>query len=119
VLVYGRRSEYAANEIRRSLISAQERDDFKIITFDSLAEDIEHKYEVSIGVRHNEYIDILTDEITNEILYAWVAPTQLRVSKLLHHTLANTNSHHSVTGDRGKWVDALRYASARVRVRSS
>jgi Domain of unknown function (DUF4263) len=89
VLVFGRRSEYAGNEIRRSLVSAQERDDFKIITFDSLAEDIEHKHEVSIGVRHNEFIDILTDEITSQGLYLWVEPTQLRVSKTLHDRLVN------------------------------
>jgi hypothetical protein len=119
VLVYGRRSEYAANHIRRSLIGAQERDDFKIITFDGLAEDIEHKSEVSIGVRHNEYIDILTDEITSESLYAWVDATQLRVSKSLHHALANTNSYHRVSDERGKWVDALKYASSRVRVRQT
>ena len=87
VLVFGRRSEYTNNDIRRSLISAQEREDFKIITFDSLAEDIEHRNELSIGMRRNEFIDILTDEITDSRLYRWVEPTQLRVSKTLRAKL--------------------------------
>jgi Domain of unknown function (DUF4263) len=84
VLVFGRRSEYFGNETRRSLVRAQEREDLKIITFDSLAENLERKHEVSIGVRHNEFIDIITDEITDADLYGWVEPTQLRVSKTLH-----------------------------------
>jgi hypothetical protein len=66
ILVFGRRSEYEGNEDRRKLIKASEGDDFKIITFDSLLEDLESKREVSIGSRHNQFIDILTDEITSE-----------------------------------------------------
>jgi hypothetical protein len=81
VLVFGRRSEYVDNEDRRRLVGASETDDFKIITFDSLAEDLEGKYEVSIGSHHNQFIDILTDEITNPALYSWVEPTQLRVQQ--------------------------------------
>jgi hypothetical protein len=64
VLVFGRRTEYAGNEDRRRLVKAVEHDDFKIITFDSLAEDISGKYELTVGSRHNQFIDILTDEIT-------------------------------------------------------
>lgn len=117
VLVFGRRSEYSGNDIRRSLIRSQERNDFKIITFDSLAENLEHKHEVSIGVRHNEYIDIITDEITSPSLYSWVEPTQLRVSTTLHDKLANgAKSNHYVMGDDGP-VDALKHAAPRVRVR--
>jgi len=100
------------------LISSQERDDFKIITFDSLAEDIEHKYELSIGVRHNEFIDILNDEITDPGLYAWVEPTQLQVSKALHDKLANGPGSNYYVMEDGKRVDACKYASALVRVRS-
>lgn len=117
VLVFGRRSEYSGNEIRRSLIRSQERDDFKIITFDSLSEDLENKYEVSIGVRHNEYVDIMTDEITSKSLYAWVEPTQLRVSKHLHDKLENgPNSNYYIIHE-GDRVDALKHAASRVRIR--
>ncbi|WP_206615562.1 Shedu immune nuclease family protein [Solirhodobacter olei] len=117
VLVFGRRSEYSGNEIRRSLIRGQERDDFKIITFDSLVEDLEHKHEVAIGVRHNEYIDIITDEIISASLYSWVEPTRLRVSKCLYDKLANgPTSNHYVMSDNGP-VDALKHAALRVRIR--
>lgn len=117
VLVFGRRAEYEGNEIRRSLIRGQERDDFKIISFDSLAEDLENKHEVSIGARHNEYVDILTDEVTSRSLYAWVESNQLRVSKTLSEKLANgpPSNHFVMDGD--KPVDALKKASINVRVR--
>ena len=87
VLVFGRRSEYAGNEDRRRLVRARESEDFKIISFDSLAEGLSEKHELSIGSRHNEFIDILTDEITSSSLYGWVDPTRLRVSKALHEKL--------------------------------
>ncbi|MGH1464115.1 MAG: Shedu immune nuclease family protein [Cognatishimia sp.] len=119
VLVFGRREEYEGNEIRRSLVRGLERDDFKVITFDSLAEGLEQKHEVSIGARHNEYIDILTDEITSPSLYSWVEPTQLRVSKELHAKLKNgPNSNHYVMGADGP-VDSLKHASVNIRVRSN
>jgi hypothetical protein len=118
VLVFGRRSEYVDNEDRRRLIRASETDEFKIITFDSLAEGLEGKYEVSIGSRHNQFIDILTDEITNAALYSWIEPTQLRVSKALHHKLKNgPRSNHFVFDD-GKKVETLTRAARLVRVRA-
>lgn len=118
VLVFGRRSEYAGNEDRRRLVSALETDDFKIITFDSLAEGLSEKYEVSIGSRHNQFIDILTDEITNAGLYSWVEPTQIRVSQTLHDKLKNgPRSNHFVTDIDGKTVETLTRAAPLVRVR--
>ena len=118
VLVFGRRSEYAGNEDRRRLVRASETEDFKIITFDSLAEDLSGKYEVSIGSRHNQFIDILTDEITNPGPYSCVEPTQLRVSKTLHDKLKDgPRSNHFVLGDDGKSVETLTRAAPLVRVR--
>ena len=118
VLVFGRRSEYAGNEDRRRLVSASESEDFKIITFDSLAEALSGKPELSIGSRHNEFIDILTDEITSPSLYSWVEPTQLRVSKALHEKLKNgPRSNHFVSGTDGERVETLTRAASLVRVR--
>ena len=118
VLVFGRRSEYATNVDRRRLVQANERDDFKIITFDSLAEGLESKCEVSIGSRHNHFIDILTDEITDPNLYAWVEPTQLRVSKNLRDKIENgPRSNTYLVGDDGKRIEALTRAAPLVRVR--
>jgi hypothetical protein len=117
VLVFGRRSEYAANEDRRRLIAAQESPDFKIVTFDSLAEDLDGKYDLSVGSRHNEFIDILSDEIADAGLYSWVEPTQLRVGKTLYDKIKNgPRSNHYVT-ENGELVEALTRASGLVRVR--
>lgn len=117
VLVFGRRSEYAGNPTRRALVQSQEREDFKIITFDSLAEDLESKAELCIGVRRNEYIDIITDDVISPSLYAWVEPTQLTVSENLHRKLLSAEkSNHFVMGANGP-VDALKHAASLVRVR--
>jgi hypothetical protein len=117
VLVFGRRSQYAGNEDRRRLVRASETDDFKIITFDSLAEDLPGKYEVSIGSRHNQYIDILTDEITNPGLYSWVEPTQLRVSKTLLGKLKHGPRSNHFVFDGGKRIDAFDRAAPLLRER--
>ena len=119
VLVFGRRSEYEGNKDRRDLIGAKETNDFKIITFDSLAESISTKHELSIGIRRNHFIDIVTDEITNEGLYAWVEPTHLRVGKVLHDRLTNgPRSYMFVKDDDGKSIEALTRAAPLVKVRN-
>lgn len=119
VLVFGRRSEYSQNDDRRRLVRACETDDFKIITFDSLAEGLHGKDRVSIGSRHNQFIDILTDDITNPALYSWVEPTQLRVSKTIHDKLENgPRSNHFVLGHDGERIEVLTRAAPLVRVRT-
>jgi hypothetical protein len=79
VLVHGRRSEYGKNHLRRSIISAQEKDDFKILTFDSLLESLESKNDLYLGVRKNEYIDLRSDAFLSESMFAWMPPDQIRV----------------------------------------
>jgi hypothetical protein len=120
VLVFGRRSEYSENVDRRRLVKGLETDDFKIVTFDSLAEGLTGKYEVSIGSRHNQFIDILTDEITDPGLYSWVEPTQLRVSETLYDKLKNgPRSRHFRLGTDGKNEEVFTRAARLVRVRYS
>ncbi|TIL32968.1 hypothetical protein [Mesorhizobium sp.] len=62
VLVFGRRAEYAESELRRSRIDAEERDDFKIFTFDSLAEGLYGKRTLWFGVRRAEFMDLQNEE---------------------------------------------------------
>ena len=45
VLVYERRSEFESNRMRRAKIAAQETEDLRIISFDSLVEDLAAKEE--------------------------------------------------------------------------
>lgn len=119
VLVFGRRSEYSLNVDRLRLVRACETDDFKIISFDSLAEDLERKYEVAIGSRHNQFIDILTDHSTDPDLYSWIEPTQIRVSKSLHEKLKNAPATNVlVASENGKFIEVLARAAELVRVRS-
>jgi hypothetical protein len=118
VMVFGRRSEYEGNEDRRRLVKASEAEDFKIITFDSLAEGLAGKYELSVGSRHNQFIDILTDEITDPGLYSWVEPTQLRVSQSLYEKLkSGPRSNHRVFDGNGSSIEAFTRAAPLVRVR--
>ena len=49
VLVFGRRAEFDGNVDRRRLVQANETEDLKIISFDSLAEGLAGKYEVRYG----------------------------------------------------------------------
>lgn len=119
VLVFGRRAEYAGNEDRRRLVKTVESDDFKIITFDSLVEGLAQKSDLTVGSRHNQFIDILTDEITDPGMYAWMEPTRLRVSKALQEKLSKGGSNQYVGGDDGKLHEVLSYAAPFVRVRAN
>lgn len=83
VLVHGRRAEYADNKLRRSLIAAQESADFKILTFDSLVEDLRSKGDLYLGVRRNEFIDIISDKFVGENIFRWMPSEQLRIGTKL------------------------------------
>ncbi len=65
--------------LERTIISAQEKDDFKILTFDSLLESLESKNDLYLGVRKNEYIDLRSDAFLSESIFAWMPPDQIRV----------------------------------------
>lgn len=89
VLVFGRRSEYANNETRKGLIRAQERDDFKIITYDSLLENTENNYKLYLSVRKNEFIEIHSNEVLGDNLFSYVEPEHLRLNKVLKASLVS------------------------------
>jgi len=91
VLVTGRRDEYRDSEMRRSLIHAKERDDFKIITFDSLFEDCEQHPKLYLCVKKNEYFEIHSDILLSENVFSWTPIEHLRIkpslkAKLINHT---------------------------------
>jgi hypothetical protein len=84
ILVYGRRTEYEKNRTRRRLIAAKEDDNFKILTFDSLVEDLQFKHDLYVGVRRNEFIDIISDVFLDEGMFASMEPEQIRIGSQLH-----------------------------------
>lgn len=119
VLVTGRRSEYEGNDIRRSLVRAQERADFKILTYDSLVENLARKYSLYIGARHNEFLDILSDDLADTGIFSWIDPSELQVSPLLLEAMRKgVPSNHFRFGTDGKTVDVLEWAVDKVRVRT-
>ena len=83
ILVFGRRSEYKGSAIRRRLVAAQETDEFKIMTFDSLIEDLASKRELYVGARRNEFIQILSDKFVEDSIFAWMEPETLQISTAL------------------------------------
>lgn len=83
VLVHGRRSEFEKSALRSSLIRAQEREDFKILSFDSLAEDIQKKSDLYIGVRKNEFIEIISDRFVSDSIFVWMDKSCLRIGQKL------------------------------------
>ena len=87
VLVTGRRSEYEQNEQRRRLISAHEREDFHILSYDSLLEDLHSKMPLYVAARHNEGVDILSDRFAGESLFSWMPPERLRISNALREDI--------------------------------
>lgn len=117
VLVHGRRAEYHANDVRRSLVRAQERDDFRIMSFDSLVEGLEHKRDCYVGVRHNEYVEILGDRIISAELFGWIEPSAFKVSKALRDELLSGPAQHGYVhrvGDAGL-IKALPWAGERIK----
>lgn len=117
VLVHGRRSEYSSNSIRRSLIQSYEEKEFKILSFDSLAEGLDEKSDLNIGIRHNEFIDILGDEIYSDGMFSFVEPTQFCVSRDVWAKLKEGSRWHNRYDEKGALVDAWKFAAEHVRKR--
>jgi hypothetical protein len=106
VLVHGRRSEYGKNHLRRSIISAHEKDDFKILTFDSLLESLESKNDLYLGVRKNEYIDLRSDAFLSESMFARMPPDQIRIgTKFRANALKMRAQWHHFKPGGGKVMD--------------
>jgi hypothetical protein len=123
VLVFGRRAEYADSELRRSRVRAEERDDFKIITFDSLAEGLFGKNKLWLGTRRAEFTDILSQEVVDDNLFIWADPHMLTVSEGLYQKVEaivgkNKPSPFGKTG-RGHLMSNFHPNALRVKVRHS
>jgi hypothetical protein len=87
VLVHGRRSEFEKNETRRRLIYAQEREDFHILSYDSLLESLHAKSELYVGRRVNERIDLLSEKFAGESIILSLPPEYLRLNPMLRQDI--------------------------------
>ncbi|MBV7468778.1 Shedu immune nuclease family protein [Aeromonas sp. sif0611] len=81
VLVHGRREEYESNVQKTALIRGQQRSDFSIISFDSLAENIERKYKLYIGVKKNNHYKLISKEFIDESIFAWMDTSVLVITQ--------------------------------------
>lgn len=87
VLVHGRRTEFENNEDRRRRIFAQERDDFHILSYDSLLESLHAKAELYIGRRMNDRLEIISEQFAGESILGWIPPEQLRLNPALRQDI--------------------------------
>ncbi len=115
VLVFGRRSEYAGNDQRRKLIKAQETDEFKIITYDSLVEGLSQKQGLFTAARHNDHIRILSDELAEKEMFAWIDPSQLSVNTALYAAILAAIPSNIRIMKNGRWVEALGHIAPQLR----
>lgn len=116
VLVFGRRAEYAENEERRLLIKGQETGDFKIITYDSLVENLKFKHDLFVGVRLNNHIKLLSETLVDDALFSWMDPSQISVSAALHDAIVAATPSQTRRGDgTGAVVETLGYVAPRLR----
>jgi hypothetical protein len=109
VLVHGRRGEIAGNKVRQSIVRAKEREDFKILSYDSL---LDHpKYSrLYVGVRKNEYVDIVSKEFLSDSIFVHVPPSILRITRALRDdAIARRNRWFTHKDLNGLWMeDALK-----------
>ncbi len=89
VLVYGRRKEFEDDTNKRGLIRAKEREDFKIVSYDSLIESLNTKNYLYLGVRKNEYIDIISSKFIDDTIFSLVEPSYLRITDCLKKDILN------------------------------
>lgn len=102
VLVTGRREEFENNGIRTALIRAKERDDFKIMSFDSLLESINYNYPLYLCVKKNEFFEIHSTEVLSDNVFAWTAPEHIRMTTKLKANLINTMENHIKNVEEGE-----------------
>lgn len=83
VLVHGRTAEHKNNPQRKSRISSQERDDFKILSYDSLLEGASHNPELYVGVKKSGHIKIISKIFVDEAIFSWIPTDMLRITEAL------------------------------------
>ncbi|WP_411706416.1 Shedu immune nuclease family protein [Edaphovirga cremea] len=111
VLVHGRRSEYENNTQKTALIRGQQRSDFSIISFDSLAENIERKYPLYVAVKKNSHYELISKHFVDEGIFSWMNTDLLAITKEIHDDAiaqsSNWNHYAIKDGERVKVMDEV------------
>lgn len=83
ILVTGRRSEYENSEDKIHTIRSYESNDFKIMSFDSLSENVRNNEELYLGVRKQGSIEIKSNKLLDTEFLYWCDESDF----LLHEDL--------------------------------
>lgn len=117
VLVHGRRAEYENNAQKTALIRGQQRSDFSIISFDSLAENIEKKYKLYVGVKKNNHYELISKEFVDEGIFSWMNIDFLAITQSIYDdAVAKSVSWHHYTSRENGFVKAMDYALPRIKI---
>lgn len=107
VLVFGRRAEIESNSRRLAKVRAQERDDFRLMSFDSLASDLRNKSGLYIAAKRTNYIKILNDEFMDDTMFGWMGPETIKMSSALRAQIEGSRGASSYRFVNGKSVAAI------------
>lgn len=81
ILVTGRRSEYEGDQTKIQKIRSFEDDCFKIMSFDSLKEDVNNKNELHVGIKKHDHIDIISNTLISTNFLEWCDESDFRLSR--------------------------------------
>lgn len=94
ILIHGRRTEFDGNEKRKDIIRSHNRDDFTIMSYESL----HSKKELYVAVRKNDHIEVLSRRFITEYLFTALPPSYIKITDELHKSiLDNKQSWHTYT----------------------
>lgn len=83
VLVTGRRNMYKESIQHRNLVKAQERDDFKILTWDAILNHPKSDEPLYVAKRTDGFIDVITEDLISDRLFSWIEAGSVRISSSL------------------------------------
>ena len=81
VLVTGRRNEYENSEDKIHTIRSFESNNFKIMSFDSLAENIRNNEELYLGVRKQGSIEIRSTKVLDTTFLGWCDDSDFQLNQ--------------------------------------
>jgi len=113
-LVHGRREELQSTPERAAKIHAYEDSSFKIMSFDSLAEELRNRTGLYICSRANSYIRFLSKEYVDDTFLSWMEPEHIALTDELAEAIQTQSFKNSHGHRNGKLVNIVNYALERV-----
>lgn len=107
ILIHGRRNELST-DIRRKKINSYQDSNTRIMSFDSLAENLEAKHKLYIGSKINSGIKILSNSYVDDSFISWLDPQDISVSHALEKDILRCSYQNSHISDgNGGFVSAV------------